>query len=67
MSCHRLIGNLRQVKEKVGEERRELTAYNNVDVIAGNRDILPGKIQEGHVIACERAERESKDCEASYR
>jgi uncharacterized protein YjbJ (UPF0337 family) len=67
MSCHQLIGNLKQVKEAVGEGRGKLTAHNNVDVIAGKRDILPGKIQEGHGIACEQAERGFKDCEASLR
>lgn len=65
MGCHQLIRNLKQVKEAVADGRGKLTAFNNVDVIAGNRDILPGKIQERHGIACEHVEKEFNACEAS--
>ncbi|MGO9018410.1 MAG: hypothetical protein ACLQVJ_08675 [Syntrophobacteraceae bacterium] len=64
MNCHQLIRNWQQVKGAVGEERGKLTG-GNVDVSAGNRDIIPGKIPERHGIAREEAERSSKDCEAS--
>jgi uncharacterized protein YjbJ (UPF0337 family) len=66
MNCHQLIGNLKQVKGAVGEGGGKLTG-DNVDAIAGKRDILSGKIQEGHAIACERAKKEFKDCEASLK
>jgi len=38
-----------------------------VDVIAGKRDILLGKIQEKHGIAREEAEKQLKDFEASLK
>jgi uncharacterized protein YjbJ (UPF0337 family) len=38
-----------------------------VDVIAGKRDILLGKIQEKHGIAREEAEKELKAFEASLK
>jgi uncharacterized protein YjbJ (UPF0337 family) len=66
MNCHQLIGNRKQVKGAVEEGWRKLTE-DNVDVIAGKRDIPSGKIQEGHGIACEHAEKEFNDCEASLR
>ena len=59
MNCHQLIGNWKQVKGAVGEGWGKLTD-DNVDVIAGKRNILPGKIQERHGIACEEAERSSR-------
>ena len=66
MNCHQLIGNRKQVKVAVEEGWRKLTD-DDVDVIAGKGDILSGKIQEGQGIACEQAEKEFKDCEASLR
>ena len=66
MNCHQLIGNRKQVKEAVEEGWRKLTD-DDVDVIAGKGDLLSGKIQEGQGIACEQAEKEFKDCEASLR
>jgi uncharacterized protein YjbJ (UPF0337 family) len=64
MNCHQLIGNWKQVKGAVGAGLGKLTG-DDVVVIAGKRDILPGKIRERHGIACEQAEKEFKDCEAS--
>jgi uncharacterized protein YjbJ (UPF0337 family) len=66
MNCHQLMGNWQQVKGAVGEEWGKLTD-DNVDVIAGKRDILLGKIQEKHGIAREEAEKELKDWEASLK
>jgi uncharacterized protein YjbJ (UPF0337 family) len=66
MSCHRLIGNWPQGKGAAGEGWGKLTD-NNGDAIAGKRDILPGKVQEEHSNACEQAEKEFKDCEASLK
>jgi uncharacterized protein YjbJ (UPF0337 family) len=40
---------------------------DDVDVIAGKRDILLGKIQERHGIAREEAEKQLKDWEASLK
>jgi uncharacterized protein YjbJ (UPF0337 family) len=66
MSCHRLIENRKQVKGSVGEEWSKLTG-DNADVLAGNRDITPGNIQQRHGIASEQAEKEFTDCGASER
>ncbi|MGD0399610.1 MAG: general stress protein CsbD [Syntrophobacteraceae bacterium] len=44
MSCHLLIGNLKQVKGAVGEKGK--LTDDNVYVIAGKRDIFFGKIHE---------------------
>ncbi len=66
MNCHQLIGNWQQGQGAVGEGWGKLT-YDNGDVTAGKRDIIPGKIQEKHAIACEQAEKEFKDCEASLK
>ncbi|MGO8944822.1 MAG: general stress protein CsbD [Syntrophobacteraceae bacterium] len=43
MSCHLLIGNLKQVKGAVGDKGK--LTDDNVYVIAGKRDIFFGKIQ----------------------
>jgi uncharacterized protein YjbJ (UPF0337 family) len=59
MNCHQLIGNLKQVKEAVGEGGGKLTG-DNVDAMAGKRDIPLGKIHERHGITCEQAEKSSR-------
>jgi uncharacterized protein YjbJ (UPF0337 family) len=64
MNCHQLIGNWKQVKGAAGERWTKRTD-DNVDLIAGKRGMLSGKIQERHGIGFERAEKEFKDCEAS--
>ena len=66
MNCHQLIGNWQQVKEAVGEEWGKLTD-DNVDVIAGKRGILPGKIQERYGVAREEAEKKLRDWEFSLK
>ena len=66
MNCHQTIGNWKQVKGAVEEGWRKLTD-DDVGVIAGKGDIRSGKIQEGQGIACEQAEKEFKDCEASLK
>jgi uncharacterized protein YjbJ (UPF0337 family) len=65
MCCHQLIGRWKQVNGAVGE-RGKLTD-DNLDVIAGKREILSGKIQERHGIGYERAKKEFKDREASLK
>jgi uncharacterized protein YjbJ (UPF0337 family) len=66
MNCHQLIGNRKQVEGAVEEGWRKLND-NDVELIAGKGDILSRKIQKGQGIACEQAEKEFKDCEASLR
>ena len=66
MNCHQLIGNWQQVKGAVGDGGGKLT-HDSWRVIAGKRDTLPGKVQEKQDNACEQAEKEFKDCEASLR
>ena len=66
MNCHQLIGNWTQVQGVVTDRLGKLTD-DNVVVIAGKRDILSDKIHERHGIACERQNKEFKDCEASLK
>ena len=66
MNWDQIEGNWKQVKGVVKKKWGKLTD-DDVDVIAGKGDILSGKIQEGQGIACEQAEKEFKDCEASLR
>ena len=66
MNWDQIAGNWTQVKGVVREKWGKLTD-DDVDVIAGKRDILLGKIQERHGIAREEAEKELKDWEASLK
>jgi uncharacterized protein YjbJ (UPF0337 family) len=66
MNWDQIAGNWKQVKGVVREKWGKLTD-DDVDVIAGKRDILLGKIQERHGIAREEAEKELKDWEASLK
>jgi uncharacterized protein YjbJ (UPF0337 family) len=66
MNWDQIAGNWKQVKGVVREKWGKLTD-DDVDVIAGKRDILLGKIQERHGIAREEAEKELKDFEASLK
>jgi uncharacterized protein YjbJ (UPF0337 family) len=66
MNWDQIAGNWKQVKGVVKEKWGKLTD-DDVDVIAGKRDILLGKIQERHGIAREVAEKELKDFEASLK
>ena len=66
MNWDQTAGNWQQVKGAVGDGWGKLT-HDDGDVIAGKRHILPGKIQERHGIACEQAEKEFKDGEASLK
>jgi len=59
MNWDQIAGNWKQVKGVVKERWGRLTD-DDVDVIAGKRDILLGKIQEKHGIAREEAEKELK-------
>ena len=66
MNWDQIAGNWKQVKGVVREKWGKLTD-DDVDVIAGKRDILLGKIQERHGIAREEAEKQLKDWEASLK
>jgi uncharacterized protein YjbJ (UPF0337 family) len=66
MNWDQIEGNWKQIKGVVRERWGKLTD-DDVDVIAGKRDILLGKIQEKHGIAREEAEKELKAFEASLK
>ena len=66
MNWDQIEGNWKQVKGVVRERWGKLTD-DDVDVIAGKRDILLGKIQEKHGIAREEAEKELKAFEDSLK
>jgi uncharacterized protein YjbJ (UPF0337 family) len=66
MNWDQIAGNWKQVKGVVREKWGKLTD-DDVDVIAGKRDILLGKIQDRHGIAREQAEKELKEWEASLK
>jgi uncharacterized protein YjbJ (UPF0337 family) len=57
MNQDRIAGNWKQVKGKLREEWGKLTD-DDLDVIAGRREQLLGRIQQRHGIARDRAERQ---------
>ena len=57
MNRDQMEGNWLQFKGKVKEQWGKLTD-NDLDVIAGKRDQLVGKIQERHGLTKEEAEKE---------
>jgi uncharacterized protein YjbJ (UPF0337 family) len=57
MNQDRIEGNWKQVKGKVKEQWGKLTD-DDLDVIAGKRDQLLGRIQQRHGIAKDEAERQ---------
>jgi len=62
MNQDRIEGNWKQVKGKVKEQWGKLTD-DDIDVIAGKRDQLLGRIQERHGIAKDEAEKQVKSWE----
>ena len=66
MNRDQIAGNWKQVKGVVRETWGKLTE-DDVDIIAGKRDILLGKIQEKHGIAREEADKELKAWEVSWK
>ena len=64
MNEDRIQGNWKQVKGKVKEQWGKLTE-DDLDVIAGKRDQLLGRIQERHGIAKDEAERQVEAFERS--
>lgn len=66
MNWDQIKGNWKQVKGVARERWGKLTD-DDVDVIAGKRDILLGKIQEKQGVAREEAEKELKAWEESLK
>lgn len=66
MNWDQIAGNWKQVKGVVRQKWGKLTD-DDVDIIAGKRNILLGKIQERHGIAREEAEKELKAWEDSLK
>jgi len=64
MSWNRIEGNWKQFKGKVQETWGELTD-DELDQIAGKRDVLLGKIQEKYGIAQDEADKRIKAFEKS--
>lgn len=63
MNWDRVEGNWKQIKGTVKAQWGKLTD-DELDVIAGRRDELAGKIQERYGIAKDEAERQLKDWES---
>lgn len=59
-------GNWKQFKGKIREQWGKLTD-DDLDIIAGKRDQLLGKIQERHGIARDAAEQQLRDWEKQNR
>ena len=62
MNQDRIEGNWKQFKGKVKEQWGKLTD-DDLDVIAGKRDQLLGRIQERHGLAKDEAEKQVKTWE----
>jgi len=65
MSWNRIEGNWKQFKGKIKETWGELTD-DELDQIAGKRDVLLGKIQEKYGIAQDEADKRIKDFEKTF-
>ena len=66
MNWDRIEGNWKQFKGRAKEQWGKLTD-DDIDVIAGKRDQLVGKIQESYGIGKDEAEKQVKDWEAQQR
>lgn len=66
MNEHTIEGNWMQLKGKLRETWGELTD-DDVDVIAGRRDQLVGRIRERYGKSADVVEREVKEFEARHR
>jgi uncharacterized protein YjbJ (UPF0337 family) len=62
MNSDRIEGNWKQVKGKIKEQWGKLTD-DDLDVIAGKRDQLLGRIQERHGVARDEAEKQVRHFE----
>lgn len=63
MNWDRIEGNWKQAKGKIKQQWGKLT-NDHLDVVAGKRDQLVGKIQECYGVARDDAERQVKEWEA---
>jgi uncharacterized protein YjbJ (UPF0337 family) len=66
MNWDQIKGNWKQLTGRAREKWGDLTD-DDLDRIAGNRDMLIGKIQEQYGIGKKEAERQVKDFESSVR
>jgi uncharacterized protein YjbJ (UPF0337 family) len=66
MNWDRIEGNWKQFTGKVREKWGKLTS-DDLDVIAGRRDQLLGKIQERYGIARDQADRELREWESALK
>jgi uncharacterized protein YjbJ (UPF0337 family) len=65
MNRDRLNGQWKQVKGRIKEQWGRLTD-DDLDVIAGKRDQLLGRIQERHGVAKDEAQRQVRDFEERH-
>jgi uncharacterized protein YjbJ (UPF0337 family) len=65
MNWDRIEGNWKQLKGKAKQQWGKLTD-DQLDVIAGNRDVLAGKIQESYGITKDEAEKQLDDFADRY-
>lgn len=63
MNNDQIKGNWKQVKGKIKEQWGKLTD-DDLDVIAGKRDQLLGRIQERHGIVKEEADKQVREFES---
>ena len=66
MNWDRIEGNWKQMKGLVKEKWGKLTD-DHLDVIAGKRDQLVGRIQEAYGISRDEADRQVRDWETTTR
>ena len=66
MNWDRIEGNWKQFKGKAKEQWGKLT-NDDLDVIAGNRDKLAGRIQESYGISKDEADRQIGEWETRQR
>jgi len=66
MNWDRVEGNWKQFKGKVKQQWGKLTD-DQLDVIAGNRDVLAGKLQETYGITKDEAEKQLSNWERNQR
>lgn len=65
MNQDRIQGRWKEIKGKVRERWGQLTD-DDLDVIAGRRDQLLGRIQQRHGLARDEAERQVRDWEVRH-
>ena len=65
MNWDQVEGNWKQFKGKVKQQWGKLTD-DHLDVIAGNRDELAGRVQEAYGISKDEAEKQIKKFEDRY-